>query len=144
MGAKKAVRIAVSVAAAAFISWGAFASEVRQHHVFDDSAGRWKLALSGRLIEYEVRLPNYREAWWSTDAKREPVNGGLRYSGQLVREYVVAGEAVSDDIPFQLIITKRPCVDRRGRARAVTALLTLDPGSKEAAEERGCGRHVPL
>jgi hypothetical protein len=112
-------------------------------HVFHGVDGDWKLSLKGGELTYVYRLPHYSELWWSQEAIAEPVADGIRVVGVLYKEDVVANEAVSDEMAFELSIVKRPCRDSRGRMRPVTASLTLRWGDAAPQEAHGCGRDVP-
>lgn len=94
-------------------------------------------------LTYVYRIPHYSEIWWSVEAVAEALADGIRVTGTIHKEDVVANEAVSDEMAFELSIVKRPCRDSRGRMRPVTALLTLRHDREPPQEAQGCGREVP-
>lgn len=112
-------------------------------HAYRGVDGDWTLTLKAGALTYRYRLPHYSELWWSQEAAAQPVADGIRVAGTMYKEDVVAGEAVSDTMAFDLTILKHPCRDSRGRMQPVTASLTLRSRDGAPRAAQACGRDVP-
>jgi len=120
-------------------------SPARERNTFLFSGDSWKLRISDMRARYSHRLGSYREEWEGPIANVRPrPGGGVEVTGTLERAYVVAGEAVTDELPFTLEVTDQPCEKQPRAKMSVTAILTFKTDSVWPSHDTGCGAPMPL
>jgi hypothetical protein len=99
----------------------------------------WALTIANRTVKLRERAGSASFDYHGPLPERQAVAGGIRFEGQLLRHYVIAGLAEDDLRPYALTILDKPCADRSGRIWATS--VAFDFGSEY--RPTGCGSALP-
>jgi hypothetical protein len=98
----------------------------------------WDLRITAGTIRLRERTGPLRYDYSGELPPRQITAAGIRYEGDMVDLYVVAGLVEEHELHYVLEIADRPCTDRRGRIWPSTVTFV-------ASDDRptGCGGAIP-
>lgn len=119
---------------------------VDPHH-YGSTAGRyearghnWSLVITEDSVVLRDRVGEGHMEYVGAIPEAWDLDSGVRYEGELLRVYVVAGLVEEDVLPYVLTIRERPCVDEEGRVFPTSADWDFGPSAYRAV---GCGGELP-
>ena len=99
----------------------------------------WNLIIKEGSIDLREKVGDGVFEYYGALPPMEAIDGGVRYQGQLLREYVVAGFAEEDIRPYSLTILEKRCTDRNGRIWATSVSFDFQSEYRPT----GCGGALP-
>ena len=99
----------------------------------------WTLTIeAGRMHLRETAGP-LRFDYFGELPPRQPIAGGLRFEGEVMRDYVIAGLAEEEMRRYSLTIREQSCIDARGRSWPTSVTWHFSDEHRPI----GCGSRLP-
>ena len=96
---------------------------------------RWDLRITANSIRLRERVDKGSLDYYGPVPPLNLAADGMRLTGELLREYVVAGLAEEDRLSYAIEITAQPCHDRKGRLWPTSVRVSFVSGYVSS----GCG-----
>lgn len=107
--------------------------------LYEARGAGWDLRLKGDSVRLRERVGRQTLEYDGPAPALSPGGGDLRFEGEMLRLYVLAGLVEADRRPYIVEIAERPCRDRQGRLWPTTVRLNFFSEYRPT----GCGGPAP-
>ena len=106
----------IAAVAVGFLASCATTDSKRDDPILYEARGdRWDLRITASSIRLRERVGRGSFDYYGPVPPLVVAADGVRFEGELLRQYVIAGHAEEDSRSYAIEIAERPCRDRQGR-----------------------------